>query len=381
MLFALLLRADRRLEKPMVMGCHERSVASFGLTLSIPYELMMLFSRFWLVALLLLSYGCSPEPPQSAHLQRPITNGEPTEGDFGVVGLMQDGFVFCSGTLIAPRVVLTAAHCLEDDTEGLEVLFGTGRPGDPPHLRRALDISIHPAYQASTLQNDLALILLSDNAPDDAMAWPILATPLSQDDVGGPLRIVGYGLSSPYSGDTGDKREGFTTLTGYTATTFEFGPDPSQTCLGDSGGPVFIEQYGVEYILGVASAGDAACEEQAINTRVDAHYESFILPFLLQTSEGGAQTGESCYFEGNCADGSCEGLDVATVGYCTRTCQMSLDNCPAGLECVDSGSRGPLCLAPPEPVRGGCTAGATQRQNVFAALLVLLALAMRRRKA
>jgi V8-like Glu-specific endopeptidase len=320
--------------------------------------------------------------PQTASTEQFITNGEAIDGDLGVVGLMEEDFVFCSGTLIAPRVVITAGHCLQDgsfDPDKLQILFGTGRPGDEAVVLDVIDYQVHPGYSARGLENDLALVLLSDEAPTTATAWPILATPLSDQDVGQQLRIVGYGLESPYSGDTGDKRQGWTTLSSYTVETLVFGPDPSQTCMGDSGGPIFIEKYGVEYLLAVASAGDAACEEHAVNSRADAHYEGFILPYLLRTSQGGAATGETCYFEGNCAEGTCAGLDVNSIGFCTRSCQPSLDNCPEGLACIDTGDdRGSLCLTPRMPVTGGCS---TSRGglSLSGALLIALLLGARRK--
>src|SRR5262249_8051273 len=43
-----------------------------------------------------------------------ITNGAATSpgGDLGVAALMQGGTLLCTATLVSPRVLLTAAHCL-----------------------------------------------------------------------------------------------------------------------------------------------------------------------------------------------------------------------------------------------------------------------------
>merc|ERR1711973_196940 len=75
----------------------------------------------------------------------------------------------CGGSLIAPGVILTAAHCVQDFKpypEQLKVRCGewdTQHQSEPyPHQdRQGLDVKIHPEFNPRNLANDFALIFLA----------------------------------------------------------------------------------------------------------------------------------------------------------------------------------------------------------------------------
>jgi len=89
-----------------------------------------------LTVLVCLAAACSPYDEESVALgntQDGIVNGSVNNGDPAVVALTVWNQAFCSGTLITPTVVLTAAHCLPPnlndvgiyDYTDISVFFGT----------------------------------------------------------------------------------------------------------------------------------------------------------------------------------------------------------------------------------------------------------------
>src|SRR5688500_3278933 len=88
-------------------------------------------SRFLSVVCLTL-VACGPEEPADSfegdvgagEIESEIVGGATTTAYPAVVAIAQGGQAFCTGTLIAPRTVLTADHCVTTGS-GLEVWFGS----------------------------------------------------------------------------------------------------------------------------------------------------------------------------------------------------------------------------------------------------------------
>jgi hypothetical protein len=301
-----------------------------------------------------------PRPTEStASRSEAITNGTPTTGDLGVAALMEGGALLCTATLVAPRVLLTAAHCLADGAMPT-AFFGAAPQGDAGASIAVIATRVHPAFDPTTLANDVAMALLAQDAPAGATAWPLPAAPLGSSSVGLSLRLVGFGLTAAGDTSSPQKRVGTATLASLAATQLVLTPAPSQPCDGDSGGPAFATIGGVEVLVGVTSSGDAQCTQGGHDTRVDA-YTSFISTWLRATAEGAAGPGDRCWYAANCAAsaGECAAaLDDTTLSFCSPPCGQG-GSCPAGLACLQGADGHSLCRhALPSPGAPGAACSA-----------------------
>ena len=289
-----------------------------------------------------------------------ITNGADDSGDPAVVALLQGTTLLCTATLIAPRVLLSAAHCFSDDGALPAAHFGAV-PG-AGDVTVALQLARrHPAFDATVLDNDVAVALLAEDAPAGTPPAPLPSVPLDGSDVGTTLRIVGFGRTAADDTTPPRKRAGTAIVSSLEADAFSFTPSPSQTCEGDSGGPAFATVGAAGAVVGVTSSGDPACATMARDMRVDAYLGGFIAPFVAATAVGAAQAGDRCYYPANCAAGAGEclpALDDATLSFCAPPCGAG---CPAGLACLADGNGVARCRhAAPSPGAAGsaCTVAA-----------------------
>lgn len=328
-----------------------------------------------------------------------IVGGAPS--DEAAVVRVQVAGEGCSGAVLAPRVVLTAAHCVAGvDASSVLVQVGMTAPWDA-------ELQVDLIWRSRTFTAvgdgggvDVALLHLTADATVTPLTlWP--GRPAAGDEV----RAVGFGRTAAERADTaGVRREAELAVVERRGDALRVGEATRTTCRGDSGGPL-LTRGGV---VGVISAGAAGCDASALAARVDR-----VAPQLAEVMaawdgpcavddacdeacapisdpdcdacgyqgvcEGGcaavdldcppgAALGEACVVAWACEERVCAPApDAPSVAYCSRTCLDDTD-CVAPLgRCADGacafdgdtpGAPGAACADDAECRAGPCDLGA-----------------------
>lgn len=173
---------------------------------------------------------------------------------------------YCSASVIARNVVLTAAHCVADlqDLDDTRVYFrdGEGRKV----LLEVAAVAIHPQYQADAARRrlvsiDLALVRLAKPLP--AAFTPVEVSNSVPVGIGETFRIAGFGVASERDSTTGGVlRVGNVVARGPKSAIFMWAADPSGeglgACTGDSGAPIFAAAQPILVAVTVRAKGDSA---------------------------------------------------------------------------------------------------------------------------
>ena len=199
---------------------------------------------------------------------------------------------FCTGTLVAPRWILTAAHCFHDRSgariasDGLWAEVGNDQlKSVPESVQLRIDrIVVHPEYDPASQAHDLALVQLRD------MAGDLVADPFAA-GVPGPTatalgfgsfyegRLAGRALSAtgaPTSQVSDHLRRAELRLVDAVSCADRLAiglgegqlcaAAPADTaCVGDSGGPLVSEvAEGPDRLLGIVSNGSGCAVAQPL---------------------------------------------------------------------------------------------------------------------
>lgn len=192
------------------------------------------------------------------------------------------GKVVCGGSLIDAATVLTAAHCVGNDPEDLEVVVGRTvlSNSQQGQLRNVVEISSHPrygrepGYDVALLHLDAAVVgirpILQPTRGTDALIRP-----------GAKATVIGWGNTDTGLPHTPDRlRQVDVPLLSHNECAIAYGPDMGlnaynratdicagvegrDSCQGDSGGPIFRTVPGTQthIQIGVVSRGEGCAAQ------------------------------------------------------------------------------------------------------------------------
>ena len=199
-----------------------------------------------------------------------------------------EGAALCTGTILDESTILTAAHCVDETSKKIFVVFATNiKAAKKENVRAADAIAQNPRWKKShDGAGDLAVIHFTGGLPEGYESVS-LAKKTFKLTAGEEVVMAGYGVSNgKKESGAGALRETKTTILG-TMNKDQIATDghTSSVCFGDSGGPAFAEVKGALVQWGVAhSVLNKECNESSMHTSV-MQYETWIKSEMKKLSK------------------------------------------------------------------------------------------------
>ena len=185
-----------------------------------------------------------------------------------------DASFICTGSLIAPHIILTAAHCTTD-AGSYFVKVGSKALADNTPYTSVSGVWHDPKYDPKTYQNDVGLLKI--NADFQNITFPSLANDQIGKNINTKTRLQLFGWGRDQSGALADLLRTTTIIPQDSVAAKSFGavfkPGTmlaagrkiqsqnlySGGCSGDSGGPLTTNMNGITYLVGVTNWGAESC--------------------------------------------------------------------------------------------------------------------------
>lgn len=212
---------------------------------------------------------------------------------------------YCSATIVSPTMVLTAGHCAFKlkalwDMPGhyIDIFVGAGfvnetepmseRHSEQYQQREVSDMYLHPDYDDTTNDNDVAILILQKPFLFTNYVHPICVAAPDVETVGSDVFIAGWGATSWGSQRSSLLLDAMVAMVNETQCVDDYntiegfinpnsmicaGRPGTDSCTDDSGGPLMYSKNGVWYQVGITSFG-YKCANQlypGVYTRVSAY--------------------------------------------------------------------------------------------------------------
>jgi trypsin len=222
----------------------------------------------------------------------------------------------CTGTVVAPRVVLTAAHCVESLEHGgltpagqYALATGVTKPEEAAaeDIFRISEAHAFPGFDPGTLHGDAGILIL--DRPTTAPVLPLAGAGDAALYAGGAtVQLAGWGLTRANAGNPspalrstsmvvqppafceGTVRRFYPPFSsGAQMCTLDVPTKRSGGCFGDSGGPAIGQRPdGTPVELGVISTGGSFCSTKLPNVLTRADFvSSWVSEWIVATETGG----------------------------------------------------------------------------------------------
>lgn len=248
----------------------------------------------------ILSIGSVKEPGEHSF---PFITGKPEDtkitggtdaniSEFPWQAYFKAGNYRCGGSIITNEWILTAAHCVKNDTgtigvSNMSVILGTSNPYNPLEGKEYAisEVIIHEKYNNETLENDIALLKLKYPVDlKNARAIKLVSSYNVSEGATNPgvmAWVTGWGLTntSPASLPYSLQKVQVPIVSNLTAS-LVYRNIPStvimagyisgnkDACRGDSGGPLMVKVSDEYKLAGVVSWGSSTCSSFGAYTRV-----------------------------------------------------------------------------------------------------------------